>query len=373
MSLPEQRAEQRADRLAALIRSDGPLPVSAYMTLCLHDPVFGYYACGAGLGRDFTTAPETSQAFGELLGLWSVQEWQALGRPERLNWVELGPGSGALMADALRASAPQRDFRKAAAVHLVEASEVLRRQQAGRLASAGVPVEHVPGLEAVAGGPMILLANEFLDCLPARQFVRVGAAWHERVVGLDDHGALVFGRAGEPAPDLASLSAPEPAPAAVPAGAPGAIVEVQPGLDTLIAALARRKAPFRALFLDYGPADGPPGDTLRAYSAGQQVDPLAEPGRADLTVDVDFARLGRLARAAGLSVHGPIPQGHFLMALGLQARLNQLMAAHPDRAEALHAAASRLIDPAEMGTRFKAICLSSPGLATRGLPPPAGF
>jgi len=341
-------------RLVATIGADGPLPVSVFMTLCLHDPELGYYATGAGLGRDFITAPETTQAFGELLGLWSVHEWQAMGAPEQLGWVELGPGRGTLMADALRATAGHPGFRAAASLALVEASPALREVQAGRLGGPGVRLRHVAGLEAVPAGPALILANEFLDCLPARQFVRDGGTWRERVVGLGADGGLAFGLAADTAPE---------APAST-----GETVEVQPGLETLVATLAARAGPFRALFIDYGPEDGPPGDTLRAYRDGRQVDPLAAPGTCDLTVDVDFGRLARLARAAELDVHGPLAQGAFLMALGLQQRLDALIAANPGLGEALHAAARRLVDPAEMGTRFKAICLSSPGL-----PAPAGF
>lgn len=341
-------------RIKELIASDGPQPVSVYMALCLHDPQHGYYATRPGLARDFRTAPETSQAFGELLGLWAAHEWAALGRPSPFTLAEIGPGRGTLMTDALRALAVAPDMLAAMDLVLVEPSPVLRRQQSGAL--AGHAHRHVTQLDALPEGPLILIGNEYLDCLPARQFVRDGDTWRERVVGLSQQGELEFGLAVERAE----------APTAAPSG--GVEVDVQPGLETVVKTLAARPTPFRALFIDYGPADTAPGDTLRAFRDGRQIDPLAAPGASDLTVDVDFARLTRLAARAGLCVAGPVAQGPFLMSLGLQTRLDQLIAANPDRAEALYAGAASLADPAQMGARFKAVCLSSPGL-----PPPAGL
>ncbi len=340
-------------RLQALIATEGPIPVSTFMTLCLHDPAEGYYATRPGLGRDFITAPETSQLFGELLGLWLAHEWDAMGRPEPVILAEAGPGRGTLMADALRAiSVAKPALLGAMDVCLIEASVPLRALQAETLAACAP--RHAATLDAIGDGPLLLIANEFLDCLPARQFLHDARAWHERVIGLDADGRLAFGLAADRAP---------------PAGARASrALDLQPALETLVAGLAVRKAPLRALFIDYGPAGAAPGDTLRAYRGGAQVDPLSEPGHADLTVDVDFARFARLAAAAGLDVAGPLGQGPVLGALGIQARLDRLVAAHPGEAEALFAGARRLVDPAEMGARFKAIALSSPGL-----PPPAGF
>lgn len=342
-------------RLLRLIETSGPIPLSTYMQLVLHDPADGYYATRPGLGRDFTTAPETSQIFGELIGLWLVHEWRALGSPDDFLLVEIGPGRGVLMADALRlASIAGGDaFLDATRLTLVEPSPALRRVQLERLAR--YRPAFVSQMSSVPPGPMLLVANEYLDCLPARQFRNVKGTWHECVIGRDASGALAFG-----------LAADEPRP---PQGAAlaGEAVEVQPGLDLAIADLASRSEGFRALYVDYG-SDTAPGDTLRAYRANQQVSPLDQPGTADMTVDVDFGRFARLARAAGLDVAGPAPQGLFLMGLGAQARLAQLVKANPDHADAIFKAAETLVDPAQMGKRFKAICLSSPGLAA-----PAGF
>ncbi len=344
------------DRIIRLIETGGPIPVSTYMQLALHDPQQGYYATRPGLGTDFITAPEISQIFGELIGLWAVHEWKALGEPENFHLVEIGPGRGTLMADALRLAyvAGGPAFAKAAKLTLVEMSPELRRVQAERLK------DYDPGfadqLSDIPAGPMILTANEYLDCLPARQFRKDGGTWRECVIGLDNDGNLAFGLAADEqrAPDGTADAA--------------MAVEVQTGFDLLIAELATRADPFRALFIDYGPADAAPGDSLRAFSDGQQVSPLARPGETDLTVDVDFGRLARLAGSAGLAVHGPAAQGMFLLGLGAQARLNQLVEANPDHAETIFNAAQRLIDPKDMGARFKAICLSS-----GGLPAPAGF
>ncbi len=348
------------DRLIRQIRMDGPMPVSAFMQTCLHDPQDGYYANGAGLGRDFITAPETSQMFGELLGLWIVAQWRALGRPDAFNLVEIGGGRGTLMADALRVAARFLPMETLGLL-LIEASAELRRIQAEAL--AGYPVRFIERLEALPGGPTILIANEFLDCLPARQFVREGEVWRERVVGLDAAGALAFGidRSDLPAEDAA----------AIPPVSRSGEVEIQPGLDGLVATLAeraRRGEAFYALFIDYGPETGTPADTLRAYKDGVQIHPFADPGTADLTVDVDFGRFSKLGAAAGLAVHGPVSQGGFLGALGLQDRLNALIKNNKDRSKALFEEAQKLVAPDGMGTRFKVICLSS-----NGLPAPAGF
>lgn len=344
------------DRLAGMISATGPMPVSAYMTHCLHDPVDGYYATRPGLGADFTTAPETSQIFGELIGLWAAHEWRAMGAPDELSLVELGPGRGVMMADAMRATARLPGFHPATRLHLIEASPALQRVQADRL-SAFEPVFR-DALTSMPTGHTIILANEYLDCLPARQFVEESGEWRERVVGLGQSGELAFGLAVDRAPqDVADAG--------------GGAVEVQPGLEMLIDDLKARADAgdtFRALFIDYGPDTAAPGDSLRAYQAGEQVSPLAAPGLSDLTVDVDFGRLKRLARGAGLEVAGPVTQGAFLGALGIQQRLNTLIKTQPDSAEALFKGTNTLVDPSEMGARFKVICLSS-----QGLPPPAGF
>lgn len=345
------------DRIVQLIERDGPMSVSAYMTLCLHDADTGYYATRPGIGEDFITAPEISQVFGELIGVWLAHEWRSLGKPERFYLVEVGAGRGTLMQDALRAAQSVPGFIQAAQLKLIEASPALRALQAQTLADYAPHA--LADLTAVpSDAPILLIANEWLDCLPANQFVRTGTAWHERVIGTDPDGNLAFGLSATPLTgEFDHLS-------------DRLALEVQPGLATIADTLSTlfENTVGRALLIDYGTEREPPQDSLRAYKAGAQIDPLAEPGASDLTVDVDFARLAELCRAASLRVDGPVPQGAFLQALGAEARLNSLAKQVPEKAEALYQGVVTLVDPQQMGTRFKALCLSSKTLSQ-----PAGF
>jgi SAM-dependent MidA family methyltransferase len=298
---------------------------------------------------DFTTAPEISQVFGEILGLWAAVVWAAMDRPAPIVLAELGPGRGTLMADALRAAgkvAP--DFAAALRVHLVETSPRLRAAQEARIPDA---TWHDTA-EALPDGPMILLANEFLDALPVRQFVRVEGGWAERHVAA---GAFV--------------AIPCDAP---PGDADAEAAEINEGALALAGALGRRfaAAPGAALFLDYGPAAGTgTGDSLQALRDGRPADPLAEPGTADLTAHVDFAAFAAAATAAGATTHGPIGQGLFLSRLGLFERTERLARGRsPAESAALLAAARRLAEPVRMGSLFKALALTS-----ADLPTPPGF
>ena len=324
--------------------------------------VAAYYAAHDPFGRagDFTTAPEVSQAFGECLGLWAAVTWDAMGRPDPVLLAELGPGRGTLMADALRAAADvAAPFRAALRVHLVEASPRLRDAQRARLGEA-VSAWH-DDLAQVPPGPAIVLANEFFDALPIRQFVRRGAGWAERYVS---DGAFVERPAGDDAPPLPA-EAPE-----------GAVQEVSEAGRALAAALGARLAQQggAALALDYGPAAGGFGDSLQALRGHEPADPLAEPGTADVTAHVDFAALAAAARGAGAAVHGPLPQGLFLQRLGLMsraailARAAQMAGKGRDQAGLILSGAERLVAPERMGRLFKALCLCDPAL-----PPPTGF
>ena len=339
------------DRLIAMIRASGPIPVATYMDLCLHDRRHGYYATRPGLGDDFITAPESSQVFGELIGLWAAHEWHVIGAPQRFSLVEIGPGRGTLMDDALRATRNVAGFHAAMDLHFIEPSPVLSADLAERFASE--KARFVADLSAIpVDQPFILIANEWLDCLPVQQMVRAGDAWHERVIGLSDADDLVFGLNPDPFPP--EISPDQTADA----------IEIQPGLKTLTQTL---RALFdqtrgRALLVDYGSAQGTPDDTLRSYQHGHQIDPLAAPGDSDLTCDVDFARLHRLAAGQDLRVDGPVSQSQFLLTLGAEARLNQLAKQHPERADELYAGVRKLVDPAEMGTRFQVLAISHPDL-----------
>lgn len=344
------------DELRRLIEIEGPMPVDRYMALCLGHPLHGYYMTRDPLGArgDFTTSPEISQMFGELLGLWAAEVWRMMGAPARLVLAELGPGRGTLMADVLRAAKAVPAFARAIELHLVETSPVLTARQRQALANRDVTWHR--SMASVPDGPAIVLANELFDALPVRQFVRAGGGWRERLVGLDEGGGLRFGLASEA----------EPA-ARFPAEAEGAVREMSPAGLELAQTLASRLAAQggACLVIDYGHDGDRPGDTLQAVKDHAFADPLAEPGEADLTAHVDFHALARVALGAGAAVHGPAPQGVFLRALGIDARADALARAAPDAAAAVKAAALRLTDagsPRAMGALFKAMALADPAL-----------
>jgi NADH dehydrogenase [ubiquinone] 1 alpha subcomplex assembly factor 7 len=342
-------------KLIEHIKDNGPMTVAEYMAACLYDPVDGYYATRPALGGDgdFITAPETSQMFGELIGLWCAHEWDIALSKAAFNLIELGPGRGVLMQDALRATRDIEGFHDAKNIILIEMSAPLRDTQAERIADA----EWAQRLEDAPPGPSLIIANEFLDCMPIRQFVHGEDAWHEKLVGLDETDNLIFGLS-------AALGAQESDDEA------GAVREIAPALESFMYEIERRlhEAPGRALFIDYGYVRPEGADTLQALKGHRKVDPLETPGQADLTAHVDFARVAQLADAAGLQVHGPTTQARFLRDLGIEVRADALSRANPEHRERLARQLQRLIGEDQMGALFKVICLSSPGL-----PPPAGF
>lgn len=337
------------DRLTAQIRASGPMNVAQYMSACLHDPEFGYYATRPALGEagDFITAPLVSQMFGELLGLWAVETWTRMGRPVPFRLVEMGPGDGTLMSDLLRAARLSPPFTEAADVWLVEVSQPLRdrqRQTLGDHISWAGSLDEVP-----AGAPLILVANELLDCLPARQYVRTDKGWAERMVGLDDAGALVFGLAG--APGIERL-----APV-------GAILEHSPAQAALGDQLAARVLADggAALLIDYGRATPGFGDTLQALRRHRKEGPLDNPGEADLTVHADFPAVMAAAAAQGAETPAILTQGELLVRLGIGARAEALANARPDRADLIERQLERLVSPDQMGDLFKAAAIHSAG------------
>jgi NADH dehydrogenase [ubiquinone] 1 alpha subcomplex assembly factor 7 len=369
MSRDERSDRRRADslsaRLIARIDRDGPMRIDAFMAACLDDARHGYWQRGGGIGAggDFITAPEISQIFGELIGLWCVVVWQSLGRPDGVRLIELGPGRGSLMVDAMRAAGTVAGFLEAASVHLIEASAPLREVQrqallpARRRARSKAPaMAWHASLAEVPQGPAIVIANEFLDALPIRQLIFAAQGWRERVVA----------RAGEGL----KFALGAPVEARPPAGNPpqGTVWEVREADAALVAELARRTRPLVALFIDYGPAEDAFGDTLQAVHRHAYVDPLAAPGASDLSAHVQFAALARSAAAAGLAAAGPLPQAAFLGRLGIGERAARLMAANPERAGELAAGVERLMSPTGMGGLFKAMAIRS-----RHLPPPAAF
>jgi len=341
--------------LRARIVRDGPMPVDAFMRIWLADAEHGYWQRPEviGAGGDFITAPEISQVFGELIGLWCAVVWQGMGQPAPVRLVELGPGRGTLMRDALRAARVAPRFLEAATVHLIEISAPLREMQRQMLLGPPPPVDWHQTLDEVPPGPAIIIANEFLDALPIRQLVCADGDWHERVVDVDAQGSLRF--ATGPAVQI------EVDPPAAPPRT-GDILELRPGEEALLAELARREAPLQALFVDYGPAEPAYGDTLQAMRRHAWVDPLAEPGLADLTAHVQFARLARKARAVGLAADGPMPQAEFLGRLGIAERAARLMAANPGEAGAIETGVQRLLSPSGMGSLFKVMAVRSASL-----------
>lgn len=372
---PEARRDTPlALRLKARIRSEGPISVGEYMRVCLGDPEHGYYVTQQAIGAkgDFITAPEISQVFGELIGLWCAVVWQQMGSPERFALIELGPGRGTLMRDALRAARVVPRFLDAAHVTLIETNEVLQEEQRKTLRHAGLVghwARHL-GPDAETGADhldrnltAIVLANEYLDTCGVDQLVRRGGGWSRRTVELDAAGNLCFGL-GEivhdrPLPQLERLG---PAPE-------GTVLECWAWHhDASIGALLRAFSRAAMLFIDYGHVETAPGDTLQAVRAHRYEHPLTSPGEADLTAHVDFQDLASTFATAGFAVDGPVTQGEFLGALGIMERASRLMAANPARAAEIEAGVARLMAVPGMGSRFKAIGMRSPEL-----PPLPGF
>ncbi len=350
------------------IEAAGPMPVAEYMALCLSHPRFGYYVTADPLGArgDFITAPEVSQMFGELIGLWMASTWQQMGAPENVRVVELGPGRGTLMKDALRAAQIVPGFIDAVVLHLVEINPRLKARQEETLAHLSMPVYWHAALAEVPKGPALIVANEFFDALPVHQAVKEDDGWHERCVSIDASGALAFGSAAAPLAGLTRLLPQRFAHAQA-----GAIYEWRD--DKAAMDLGRRIAREggAALIIDYGHSQSDVGDTLQAVGHHEYADPLTAPGTLDLTAHVDFAALAHAAEAMGAKAHGPVTQGTLLRRLGIEARAHTLKA-NASRAGAadVDTALERLtgVDRASMGTLFKALALTPPRQAV-----PAGF
>lgn len=344
------------ERIAARIRHDGPMTIADYMAHCLADPKDGYYMRGDPFGRagDFITAPEVSQMFGELIGAWCLAFWQSAGAPSPFRLVELGPGRGTLMADLLRMASVRPTFLQAASLHLVETSPSLRTRQAETLAGAPLAPRWHDTIDTIPDGPLIVVANEFFDALPVRQYLRTDTGWRERVVGVGDDGAFAFGLGPGKLPDA-------DIPPTCRAAPPGAVLETRPAATAIMERVAGRIAAYGggALIVDYGHAETAVGDTLQAMRNHQFADPLADPGGADLTAHVDFAALARAATAAGAVAHPILTQGDFLIRLGLIERAGRLGA---DRDETvrddIRAAVDRLAGPDQMGDLFKVLAVT---------------
>lgn len=349
-----------AHELRRRIAAQGQITVAEFMELALG----AYYAERDPLGvrGDFTTAPEVSQMFGEMIGLWCVDLWTRMGKPAPFILAELGPGRGTLMADALRAARVAPDFLAAAQLHLVEINTTLIAAQ--KAALQGFAPQWHRSFDSLPPGPLLLIANEFWDALPIHQFVMTDAGWRERIVVAKEDGDLAFG-AAEPGSEHALLR-PEHEAATL-----GEIAEVSPAGLRLAAALGRRfaRTSGAALIIDYGPMQSGLGDSLQALKEHRYHDPLIAPGSADLTAHVDFAALAAAARATGAAAHGPATQAEFLQRLGIGLRAETLKAKSDATACAeIDAALERLIGVDGMGSLFKVLALTAPGM-----PQPAGL
>jgi NADH dehydrogenase [ubiquinone] 1 alpha subcomplex assembly factor 7 len=358
-------AESLRQRLATRLTLGGPMTVADYMSEALANPRHGYYRHRDPLGTqgDFITAPEISQVFGELIGAWLAERWQALGSPGKVLMVELGPGRGTLMADALRATRNVAGFHAAINLHLVEINETLKQAQSEAIAEYVTARWHDSFASVPDDAPLLLVANEFFDALPIRQLQRTAQDWRERLVTLQGE-ALRFALAPGPSP-LAALLSPT-----LQANA-GAIAELSLPARALARDIGERIVRRRgaALIIDYGYANPRLGDSLQAVAQHKFADPLAAPGEADLSAHVDFAALAHSARVAGAMTYGPATQGAFLQALGIGQRLAALaQRADATQAAVLEAGVQRLIAPQQMGTLFKVLALGD-----RQSPAPAGF
>jgi NADH dehydrogenase [ubiquinone] 1 alpha subcomplex assembly factor 7 len=347
------------ERIATLIETQGPLSVAQFMTIALLDPTDGYYATRNPFGAqgDFITAPDISQIFGELIGLWCAQAWIDQEEPKRAQLVELGPGRGTLMADALRAAKLAPEFLKAIDVMMVDASRTLRELQQERLKDCGVPIQWKDRFEA-RDGPQFIIANEFFDALPVRQFVHTDRGWCERMV-VADKGALSF-----------ALS-PVATAMAVEGDAPiGGVYETSPATLALAEEIGHTitRRGGAALIIDYGYDTPGFGETLQAVGKHQFKDVLDTPGEIDLTAHVDFTAFAAAARRGGAQTFGPIGQGQFLERLGIGARAEKLAQLNKSEASAIATAVDRLVSPAQMGTLFKALAILPPHAPT-----PPGF
>lgn len=367
MNLPHS-ARPVPNWLEQWLKKEGDVSVARFMEAALLHPDYGYYNRESvfGPGGDFITSPDISQLFGEMLGVWVADRWQAMGGPGAWQLIELGPGRGTMMADLLRSlKALQRampGLMEGLSVRLVEASPARQREQQAALADHAAITQWPDELPPI-DRPTILVANEFLDALPIEQYQLTEKGWRKRMVALDRNGSAHVA--------LATKAGPLPWAATPQSALPGLIAEHCPAAHDLLGHLAEAslKQPLAALLIDYGYANGEMGDTLQAVQQHRYADILATAGEADLTAHVDFLRLLQTARAGGASTHGAATQGAFLTRMGIGERAAMLAAKADDATRASIArAVERLISPDAMGDLFKVMAIQSPGL-----PPPAGF
>jgi NADH dehydrogenase [ubiquinone] 1 alpha subcomplex assembly factor 7 len=350
-----------AEQIDAQIRTTGPMSLSTYMGLCLGHPKHGYYAAGRPIGAkgDFITAPEISQMFGELIGFFIVNLWQQMNQPPSFTLLELGPGRGTLMQDALRAASKADGFENALHLQLFESNANLRAEQEKRLGKYNPYWSDE--IDTVSEDPIFVIANEFFDALPIKQFVHTDDGWHERLIGLVE-GQRAFGLS--PTPIAESAAPPE-----VRGAYAGEVLELGTAAVDAMQRVARKVALQGGgiIAIDYGYARTQTGETLQAVKDHAFADPLEAPGEADLSSHVNFGVLAAAAKATGLAAAPLTDQGELLLRLGIGERAKALARANPAEAANIARAVERLTSPEQMGTLFKALCAHSPGLK------PAGF
>lgn len=360
-----------AAKIKAFIRANGPISVTDYFALCLADAEYGYYKTREPFGHegDFTTAPEISQLFGEMLGIFMIQAWRAHGAPDEFHFAEIGPGRGTMMADMLRVIKKlEPTMFEAAQIHLIETSERLRRVQAQTLVEDKWKISWHDGFDGIPEGMLLVAANELFDAIPIRQFVKMQNGFRERMVGLDADDNLIFaaGMAGVDPELLPGPAASQPL---------GAIVEFSPARLAVMQALSQRllTSGGSALIIDYGYMASAYGDTLQAIRAHQFDPPLAHPGEADLTSHVDFQALATTAHLSGLHVNGLLRQGDFLGGLGIFERAEALSRGKDQiTIETVRIALERLVGSGagKMGELFKVLAVSSPAVQLAPFLPP---
>ncbi|NOZ41995.1 MAG: class I SAM-dependent methyltransferase [Alphaproteobacteria bacterium] len=347
--------------LIQLIKAQGPLSIATFMAEALGNEKYGYYTRKDPFGQqgDFITAPEISQMFGEIIGLWHAENWLNMGRPDRIHLIEIGPGRGTLMQDALRAMKIVPGLWDAVAIHLVEISATLRQIQSRKLDNYKSPTWHnriSDVLDQVRTEPVLIIANEFFDALPIRQYQKTPSGWHERLVCVDRRDRLCFQLAPAPCPEHLI-------PAALHREARGSIVETCTVGNHIIEQIADHINHYggAALIIDYGYKHYNSGDSLQAVKHHKYVDVLQDPGNVDLTAHVNFAKLKDIALNGNTRVYGPIDQGRFLNNLGIQTRAKSLQAAEKQPGD-IQSALHRLTSDDEMGTLFKVMAVTEPGL-----------
>ncbi len=339
------------------IKADGPLRVSEFMEIALSDPSHGYYLTRDPLGEagDFITSPEISQVFGEIIGLWCAVAWQDADTPRKINLVELGPGRGTLIADILRtARNVMPEFAEAIDVHLVETGAVLREQQRSSLND--YDVEWHDRFDSVPEGPLLIVANEFFDALPIEQYIQTEEGWQERRLFIDkENENLFFGPYPPASKNLIAI------PDVIRDSSVGSIFERSVAAEQVVGEITDRMVTEggAALIIDYGHVRHGVGDTLQAIRSHKYHDPLLGVGEIDLTAHVDFAALQSAAQASKGAVFGPIFQGEFLTALGIEQRTNALTKNAPtEQADVLTSGSRRLIAADGMGTLFKIMSIT---------------